>query len=60
MLPQFLMPESVARQDGAGAEIALDAGRGKSLLLTLGITRIVEQESLDVSVWGSPDKENWQ
>jgi len=54
------MPESVARQDGAGAEIALDAGRGKSLLLTLGITRIVEQESLDVSVWGSPDKENWQ
>ena len=32
---------------------------GKLLVLTLGITRIIEQESLDVSIWGSPDGENW-
>jgi hypothetical protein len=28
--------------------------------LTLGITRIIAQESLDVSVWGSADGEQWQ
>jgi hypothetical protein len=28
--------------------------------LTLGIDRILEQESLDVSLWGSPDNEHWE
>lgn len=60
MKAKLILPESVARQDGSGAEIALEADRGKPLLLTLGITRIVEQESLEISLWGSPDKEKWQ
>ena len=60
MASKFLLPESLAQQDGSGAAIALDAARGKPLLLTLGITRIVEQESLEVLVWGSPDKLNWR
>ena len=51
MASKFLLPESLAQQDGAGAAIALDAERGRPLLLTLGITRIVEQESLEVRVW---------
>ena len=54
-----LLPEHVARQDGAGAAIALDESCGKSLLLTLGITRSLEQESLEISVWGSADGRNW-
>ena len=56
----LILPEFVARQDGAGAEIALGANRGKPLLLKLGITRIMEQESLEVSIWGSPDRRNWK
>jgi hypothetical protein len=60
MVSKFLLPESVARQDGAGAEIALEADRGKPLLLTLGIHCTVEEESLEISVWGSPDKRNWK
>ena len=28
--------------------------------LTLGITRIIAQESLEVSVWGSEDGEHWE
>ena len=56
----FLLPESVARQDGAGADIALDAARCKPLLLTLGITRAMEQESLEISIWGSSDQKNWE
>jgi len=57
MLPQFLLPETVARQDGVGAEMAFER---KIVQLTLGITRIIAQESLEVSVWGSADGEHWR
>ena len=59
MLPQFLLPETVARQDGVGPEIALEIS-DTAVLLTLGITRIIEQEMLDVSIWGSPDGRVWE
>lgn len=58
MVPRFLLPETVARQDGAGSEVALD-GSGIALQLTLGITRIIEEASLDVSICGSPDGQQW-
>ena len=59
MLPSFLLPEAVLREDGEGPVISLGPSQGKLLLLTLGVTRIIEQESLEVSIWGSPDQENW-
>jgi hypothetical protein len=59
MLPNFLLPESIARADGKGPDVVLGSKQGKLLVLTLGITRILEQESLEVSVWGSNDGENW-
>jgi hypothetical protein len=59
MESKLILPENEARQDGTSAAIALETGRGKPLLLTLGITRIVEQESLELSLWGSSDKERW-
>jgi hypothetical protein len=58
-MPMFLLPESVVRQDGFGADCALESDRGKPLLLTLGITRTMEQESLEISIWGSSDKGDW-
>jgi hypothetical protein len=58
MLPRFLLPETVARQDGTGSEVALDSS-GIALQLTLGITRIIEEASLDVSICGSADGEQW-
>jgi hypothetical protein len=57
MLPQFLLPETVARQDGMGAEVPFER---KIVELILGITRIIAQESLEVSVWGSADGEHWR
>ena len=60
MQSTLILPENIARQDGSSADIPLETGRGKPLLLTLGITRIVEQESLEISVWGSTDKEDWR
>ena len=47
------------REEGKGPECDLGDSQGKLLMLTLGITRIIEQESLDVSILGSPDKNDW-
>ena len=60
MVPVFLLPESTAREDGQGPETALEAYQGKPLLLTLRIDRILEQESLEVSIWGSADGQSWK
>jgi len=57
MLPQYLLPKTVAREAGIGAEIRPEAS---VVRLTLGITRIVARESLEVSIAGSPDRENWR
>ena len=59
MLPEFLLPETTIREAGAGPEIALGEQHGGMLILTLGITRIIEQESLDVSICGSTDGKDW-
>jgi hypothetical protein len=59
MLPNFLQPESVQHADGESEAIELGGAAGKLIQLTLGITRIIEQESLDVSIWASPDGTNW-
>ena len=59
MLPNFLVPECVSQADGTSQVFDLGSAQGKVLQLTLGITRIIEQESIDVSVWGSIDNENW-
>ena len=59
MLPAFLVPEITVREAGVGQEIELADQQGGLLVLTLGITRIIEQESLDVSIWGSADGVTW-
>lgn len=59
MLPKFLLPECIARADGLGPRIELGADSGKLLVLTLGINRIVEQERLMVSLWGSSNATDW-
>jgi hypothetical protein len=59
MLPGFLLPETTIREAGNGAELDLGDSQGRVVLLTLGITRIIEQQSLDVAVWGSADASEW-
>jgi len=59
VIRKILLPETVAQQDGAGTEVALEHG-GKPMVLTLGITRTTEKEILDVSVWGSVDGKQWK
>jgi hypothetical protein len=49
----------IAEGSGQGAPLELGALAGKTLLLILQITEVLEQESLHVSVWGSSDGQNW-
>jgi hypothetical protein len=60
MTPIFLLPESVVRENGQGAEVALESAAGKPLQLTLGVTRILERETLEVTILGSRDRITWQ
>jgi hypothetical protein len=59
VLPNFLVPETVIREAGTGPDFELGPSQGKLLLVTLGITRIIEQESLDISILGSADNSDW-
>jgi len=51
--------ETVAETDGSGPAFELGTLAGKPLLIALRIADIIEQESLHVSVWGSPDAKDW-
>jgi len=59
MLQDFVLPETTIREAGTGPAMDLGGSRGGLILVTLGITRIIEQESLDVSIWGSTDTVEW-
>jgi hypothetical protein len=60
MTPVFVLPETVVREDGDSQEIALEASMGRMLMLTLGITRVLERETLEVAIQGSRDGSIWQ
>ena len=57
MLPGFILPETTVEKSGSGEPFEIDPGG--TALLSLGITEVVEQQSLDVSVLGSADGEEW-
>ena len=59
MLPEFLLTETTVREAGTGPAMVLGEQQGETLVLTLGITRIIEQESIDLSIWGSTDGTDW-
>jgi len=59
MLPNFLVQETVIREAGTSPEMSVGSTPGGLLVLTLGITRIIEQQSLDISIWGSADNADW-
>ncbi len=59
MLQTFLLAGQLSRESGQGPALDLGVAAGKPLHLTLGITRIVAQESLQVLIYASADGENW-
>lgn len=59
MLPQYLIPECHVGADGIGPPIEIIEHRGNLLVLTLGISGIVQGEGMIVSVHGSSDQLEW-
>jgi hypothetical protein len=60
MLESFLVPEkTVVESKGDGAAVDVSPAAGRVFLLTLAITDIVEQESIEVSIYGSTDGAAW-
>jgi len=52
-------PETQVERNGAGPAYELGGLAGKPVMIVLRITEIIEQESLHVSIWGSPDGKDW-
>ena len=60
MIDTFLVPEkTVVSAKGDGPVVDVSAASNRVFLLSLNITGIVEQESLDVSIHGSADGTTW-
>ena len=51
---------TVATAKGDGPTIDLSGASGRVFLATLSIRKIIEQESLEVSIYGSPDGATWE
>ena len=51
---------TVATTKGDGPAVEVSGAGSRVFLAMLSITRIVEQESLDVSIYGSPDGAAWE
>jgi hypothetical protein len=52
-------PQTAVTAKGDGAAVDVGAAGSRVFLATLSITRIIEQESLDVSFFGSADGTAW-
>lgn len=50
---------TVVNAKGDGQLVDVSAVPSRAFLVTLSITNIIEQESLDVSIYGSPDGTTW-
>ena len=60
MVDTFLVTEkTVINAKGDGAAVDVSAAENRVFLATLHITNIIEQESLDVSIYGSADGATW-
>jgi hypothetical protein len=59
MIDTLLVPKTVVNGKGDGSPADVSAAANRVFLLTLEISNIVEQESLDVSIHGSPDGAAW-
>ncbi len=46
-------------RNGEGERFEVSGSRTRTFLCTLEIAEVIEQESIDVAIWGSADGENW-
>ena len=56
MVATYLVPEQTVTANGQSQAVAAESVQ---MQITLGISEVVEQESLDVTLWGSQDGTDW-
>jgi hypothetical protein len=54
-----LVPEQIVTAKGDGAALDVSGAASRVFLVTLTITKIIEQESLGLSIFGSADGATW-
>ncbi len=59
MIDTVLVEKSVVTAKGDGPAVDISGAASRVFLLSLDITKIIEQESLDVSIYGSADGTAW-
>jgi hypothetical protein len=60
MIDTSLVPaHTVVSAKGDGSAVDVNAASSRVFLVTLAITKIIEQESLDLSIYGSADGTTW-
>ncbi len=60
MIDTFLVPnKTVVSAKGDGPAVDIGGASNRVFLITLNITNVIEQESLDVSIFGSADGTSW-
>ena len=52
-------PKTVVSAKGDGSAVDVSGAANRVFLVTLAITKIIEEESLDLSLYGSPDGAAW-
>jgi len=55
----LIPPGTRVEENGKGAAVDIRASQSRIFFCVMEITNQIEQESLDVSVWGSADGETW-
>jgi hypothetical protein len=55
LLPADLLVE----ENGDGEKVDVSASSTRTFFCEMVISDQIEQESIDISIWGSPDGENW-
>jgi hypothetical protein len=59
METNLVEPGTRVEANGAGKALDVSASQTRTFLVTMRITEIIEQQSLDLSIWGSADGQDW-
>ena len=51
--------DTLVKESGFGAAVDIRASQTRTFFCVMNINDQIEQESVDVSIWGSADGENW-
>ena len=51
--------DTLVKESGFSAPVDIRASQTRTFFCVMNITDQIEQESVDVSIWGSADGENW-